>query len=213
MAQLPEGITELLHHEQLEVPLIKCHNVIILNATNVTELDEQWDCLIKLTKSQGLLELAEPFVSKCLETTLFDVEVAQPLSKLCLQFPDIYIGSITGRSSCRSIVQELPSSVSTVPPDSALISHLSPPHNPSALGDTPVTPSALAPHIRRRQTVRPHYDPTHLATATRQLLRFLVQSSSRSQGATRLVVSCGSLMEQPATPRKNSGRSNGFSGG
>nr|GLL16617.1 FAD synthase-like isoform X1 [Ipomoea trifida] len=70
---------------------IKCHNVIILNATNVTELDEQWDCLIKLTKSQGLLELAEPFVSKCLETTLFDVEVAQPLSKLCLQFPDIYI--------------------------------------------------------------------------------------------------------------------------
>ncbi|XP_031118843.1 FAD synthase-like [Ipomoea triloba] len=92
MAQLPEGITELLHHEQLEVPLIKCHNVIILNATNVTELDKQWDCLIKLTKSQGLLELAEPFVSKCLETTLFDVEVAQPLSKLCLQFPDIYIG-------------------------------------------------------------------------------------------------------------------------
>lgn len=56
---------------------IKCHNVIILNATNVTELDEQWDCLIKLTKSQGLLELAEPFVSKCLETTLFDVSYSK----------------------------------------------------------------------------------------------------------------------------------------
>nr|GMC79637.1 FAD synthase-like [Ipomoea batatas] len=92
MAQLPEGITELLHHERMTVPLIKCHNVIVLNATNVTELDEQWGCLIELTKSNGLLALAEPFVSKHLATALSDVEVAQPLSKLCLQFPDIYIG-------------------------------------------------------------------------------------------------------------------------
>ncbi|OIV92369.1 hypothetical protein TanjilG_09967 [Lupinus angustifolius] len=41
MAQLPEGITELLHHDKLSVPL---------------------------------------------------VEIAQPLSKLCLEFPDLYIG-------------------------------------------------------------------------------------------------------------------------
>ncbi|CAH9085675.1 unnamed protein product [Cuscuta epithymum] len=92
MAQLPEGITELLHHEDLEVPLIKCHNVIILTASNVAELEKQWDCLIKLTKSQGLLPSAEPFFAKCFKTNLFDMEVAQPLSKLCLQFPDIYIG-------------------------------------------------------------------------------------------------------------------------
>ncbi|KAK9290020.1 hypothetical protein L1049_008183 [Liquidambar formosana] len=92
MAQLPEGITELLHHEKLPVPLIKCQNVIILSATNVTELDKQWDCLIELTKSTGLLILTEPFVSKRLTTNLSDVETAQPLSKLCLEFPDLYIG-------------------------------------------------------------------------------------------------------------------------
>ncbi|KAJ8537756.1 hypothetical protein K7X08_014296 [Anisodus acutangulus] len=92
MALLPEGITELLHHEQLPVPLIKCHNVIVLTATNVVELDWQWDCLIELAKSNGILELMDPFVSKCFATTLSDVEVAQPLSKLCAQFPDLYIG-------------------------------------------------------------------------------------------------------------------------
>uniref|UniRef100_A0A0V0I203 Putative ovule protein n=1 Tax=Solanum chacoense TaxID=4108 RepID=A0A0V0I203_SOLCH len=92
MAQLPEGITELLHHEQLPVPLIKCHNVIILTATNAVELDRQWDCLIELAKFNGILEQMDPFVSKCFATTLSDVEVAQPLSKLCAQFPDLYIG-------------------------------------------------------------------------------------------------------------------------
>ncbi|KAF3632893.1 putative pentatricopeptide repeat-containing protein, mitochondrial-like [Capsicum annuum] len=92
MALLPEGITELLHHEQLRVPLIKCHNVIILTATNAVELDRQWDCLIELAKSNGILELMDPFVSKCFATTLSDVEIAQPLSKLCAQFPDLYIG-------------------------------------------------------------------------------------------------------------------------
>ncbi|XP_016543390.2 FAD synthase isoform X4 [Capsicum annuum] len=45
MALLPEGITELLHHEQLSVPM---------------------------------------------------VEVARPLSKLCLQFPDLYVGGYRG---------------------------------------------------------------------------------------------------------------------
>lgn len=92
MALLPEGITELLHHEHLPVPLIKCHNVIILTATNAVELDRQWDCLIELAKSNGILELMDPFASKCFATTLSDVEVAQPLSKLCAQFPDLYIG-------------------------------------------------------------------------------------------------------------------------
>ncbi|KAK3043054.1 hypothetical protein RJ639_002622 [Escallonia herrerae] len=92
MAQLPEGITELLHHEMLPVPLMKCQNVIILTATNATELDQQWDCLIELTKSNGLLPSTEPFVSTSLTTSLSDVEAAQPLSKVCLEFPDIYVG-------------------------------------------------------------------------------------------------------------------------
>ncbi|XP_010241789.1 PREDICTED: uncharacterized protein LOC104586309 isoform X2 [Nelumbo nucifera] len=71
---------------------IKCRNVIILTATNITELNKQWDCLIDLTSSTGLLVLMEPFLSKQLATTLTDVETAQPLSELCLEFPDLYIG-------------------------------------------------------------------------------------------------------------------------
>ncbi|XP_059428340.1 uncharacterized protein LOC132162104 isoform X2 [Corylus avellana] len=92
MALLPEGITELLHHEKLDVPLIKCQNVIILTATNVMELDKEWECLIELTGSSGLLVLMEPYILKCLTTQLSDLETAQPLSKLCLEFPDLYIG-------------------------------------------------------------------------------------------------------------------------
>ncbi|KAG4913428.1 hypothetical protein AAZX31_19G170100 [Glycine max] len=92
MAQLPEGITELWHHDKLSVPLIKCENVIILSATNVPELEKQWDCWIELAKSSDLLALLEPYVSKDVTTNLSDVEIAQPLSKLCLEFPDLYIG-------------------------------------------------------------------------------------------------------------------------
>ncbi|KAK6943876.1 Phosphoadenosine phosphosulfate reductase [Dillenia turbinata] len=92
MAHLPEGITELLHHDKLIVPLIKCRNVIVLAATNVTELDKEWDCLIELTRSNGLLGSVEPFVAKHLATKLSDAETAQPLSKLCFEFPDIYVG-------------------------------------------------------------------------------------------------------------------------
>ncbi|GFP99279.1 fad synthase [Phtheirospermum japonicum] len=92
MAQLPEGITELLHHDKLSVPLIKCQNVIILTATNAAELDQEWDCLIDLMKSNELLITTKPFVSKRLETSLSDVEAAQPLSEICIQFPDIFIG-------------------------------------------------------------------------------------------------------------------------
>ncbi|GER54284.1 phosphoadenosine phosphosulfate reductase family protein [Striga asiatica] len=62
MAHLPEGITELLHHEKLKVPLIKCQNVIILTATNAAELDQEWDCLIELIRFDE--QISEPFVSK-----------------------------------------------------------------------------------------------------------------------------------------------------
>lgn len=92
MAQLPEGITELLHHEKLPMPLMKCQNVIILMATNLMELDKEWNCLIELAASSGLLMLTKPFASKYLTTTLSDVEVAQPLSALRIDFPDLYIG-------------------------------------------------------------------------------------------------------------------------
>ncbi|CAL9197621.1 uncharacterized protein LOC135651630 [Musa acuminata AAA Group] len=90
MALLPEGITELLQHEKLPLPLIKCQNVIILAATNVFELETQWDCLLELPNTP-LVQLA-PFVSKHLSSMLSDVEIAQTISKLCLEFPDVYIG-------------------------------------------------------------------------------------------------------------------------
>ncbi|KAL9268245.1 FAD synthase-like protein [Drosera capensis] len=92
MAQLPEGITELLHHENLMVPLMKCENVLILTATNLLELDKEWNSLLELSSSSGVLTLAEPFVSKSLTTTLSDVEAAQSLSALGMEFPDLYIG-------------------------------------------------------------------------------------------------------------------------
>ncbi|KAL3839698.1 hypothetical protein ACJIZ3_024289 [Penstemon smallii] len=92
MAQLPECITELLHHEKLSVPLIKCQNVIILTATNVDEVNREWDCLIEMTSHNGLLVITGPFVSKRLLTTLSDVETAKPLSEINTGFPDLYIG-------------------------------------------------------------------------------------------------------------------------
>ncbi|KAJ0088459.1 hypothetical protein Patl1_32203 [Pistacia atlantica] len=72
MALLPEGITELLHHEALAVPMIKCQNVIILSASNVAELEKEWKCLIEQLRSSGL-SLMEPFTSKSLSTNLSDV--------------------------------------------------------------------------------------------------------------------------------------------
>ncbi|XP_050228892.1 uncharacterized protein LOC126678067 isoform X2 [Mercurialis annua] len=92
MALLPEGITELLHHDKLPVPMIKCRNIIILAASNISELDREWECLTELTSSYGLLAMMEPFLTKHLTTNVSDVEIAQPLSKLCLEFPDINIG-------------------------------------------------------------------------------------------------------------------------
>ncbi|KAL8508746.1 hypothetical protein ACS0TY_016098 [Phlomoides rotata] len=93
MAQLPEGITELMHHQKLRVPLIKCQNVIILTATNVGELENEWDCLIELKTSNGVLTITEPFVSKRLATTLPDVKVAQPLLEISNKYPDVSIGA------------------------------------------------------------------------------------------------------------------------
>nr|ACF80831.1 unknown [Zea mays] len=90
MAQLPEGITELLHHKTLPLPLIKCRNVIALAATNMDELDTEWDCLLG-TQESGLMP-SKPFVSKHLSTTLSDVQIASVLAKLCLEFSDVYIG-------------------------------------------------------------------------------------------------------------------------
>ena len=50
---------------------IKCRNVITLAATNVHELDTEWDCLLD-TQESGLVQ-AKPFVSKHLGSTLSDV--------------------------------------------------------------------------------------------------------------------------------------------
>lgn len=90
MALLPEGITELLHHDMLPVPLIKCGNVMVLSATNISELEKQWDCLLQL-RSNPITQM-DPFISKQLSTSLSDIEIADAVSKLCLNFPDIYIG-------------------------------------------------------------------------------------------------------------------------
>ncbi|KAL8168250.1 hypothetical protein V2J09_009749 [Rumex salicifolius] len=92
MAQLPEGITELLHHAKLPVPMINCQNVIILSACNPSELNNEWECLMELAKSSGLPMSTELFISKSLTTTLSDIVVAQPLSALHIQFPDLFIG-------------------------------------------------------------------------------------------------------------------------
>ncbi|CAK7343192.1 unnamed protein product [Dovyalis caffra] len=88
MALLPEGITELLHHEKLAVPLIKCQNVIIFTATNVTELDTEWDCLIELTRSCDLLSTMEPCMSKHLQTNLSDeqAQIESAVESLCKKF-------------------------------------------------------------------------------------------------------------------------------
>ncbi|XP_044473978.1 uncharacterized protein LOC123202205 [Mangifera indica] len=59
MALLPEGVTELLHYEELPIPLIKCQNIIILGASNISELEKEWNGLIELRC--GGLSLMEPY--------------------------------------------------------------------------------------------------------------------------------------------------------
>ncbi|KAF3331797.1 FAD synthase-like protein [Carex littledalei] len=88
MALLPEGITELLHHETLPVPLIKCKNVIVMAATNGDELETQWSCLLDLPETP--ISVKAPFFSLHLTTLLSDVETAKVLSKLSIEFPDIH---------------------------------------------------------------------------------------------------------------------------
>lgn len=58
--------------------------MIVLTATNVAELDLQWDCLIESAKSNGDLVLMAPFVSKSLATTLSDVSSMEPSLRLSL---------------------------------------------------------------------------------------------------------------------------------
>ncbi|KAJ3683950.1 hypothetical protein LUZ61_013114 [Rhynchospora tenuis] len=89
MALLPEGITELLHHRSLPVPLIKCKNVIVMAATNGDELETQWSCLLELPETP--LSVKAPFISLLVNTMLSDVELAKVVSKLSIEFPDIHI--------------------------------------------------------------------------------------------------------------------------
>ncbi|KAI4310421.1 hypothetical protein MLD38_035401 [Melastoma candidum] len=131
MALLPEHITELLHHEKLPVPLIKCENIIVLSAANMSELENQWDCLIEISRSTGLIQLLEPFIVKSVTTNTSNIEVAKPLSKLCLEFPDLLIGchrksrsgtlviSITGKDGSR-IDSALEQLRKKFPPDTLL---------------------------------------------------------------------------------------------
>lgn len=49
--------------------------MIILTATNVAELEQEWDCFIELMRSNDLLVMTESFVLKRLATTLSDVSV------------------------------------------------------------------------------------------------------------------------------------------
>lgn len=88
MALLPEGITELLHHEKLPVPMIKCENVIVLTSTNISELEVEWNCLIELP-STPIVKLT-PYVSKHLSTKLSDVEIAESTTKLSFDYPDVH---------------------------------------------------------------------------------------------------------------------------
>ncbi|KAL0309670.1 UNVERIFIED_CONTAM: FAD synthase [Sesamum radiatum] len=86
--KVPEGITKLLHHEKLSLPLIKCQNVIILTATNVGELEQEWDCLIEWMRSNELSVKTEAFVSKRVATSLSDDKerIRAAAEALCKKF-------------------------------------------------------------------------------------------------------------------------------
>eukprot|EP00252_Welwitschia_mirabilis_P027167 TRINITY_DN9231_c0_g1_i1.p2 TRINITY_DN9231_c0_g1~~TRINITY_DN9231_c0_g1_i1.p2 ORF type:complete len:201 (+),score=46.81 TRINITY_DN9231_c0_g1_i1:1418-2020(+) len=92
MARLPEGITELLQNDKLPLPLIKCQNVIVLTATNMAELDLQWSYLLEMRKENPILQIKPSYTSKYLRTKVSDVALAEPLSKLNTDFPDLSIG-------------------------------------------------------------------------------------------------------------------------
>eukprot|EP00249_Psilotum_nudum_P015476 c25347_g1_i2 orf=1074-2204(+) len=103
MAKLPEGITELLHHKDICVPLVKCHNVIVLSGKTVGELDLQWQCLIDLSKDRGLFCSMQPFTSVKLCTTFPEMMIAGQLTRIDSEFPDLSIGCY--RDPCKSLVQ------------------------------------------------------------------------------------------------------------
>lgn len=44
-------------------------------------------------RNNGHLLITGSFVLKRLKTSLSDVEIAQPLSEICMEFPDVVIGS------------------------------------------------------------------------------------------------------------------------
>ncbi|MCO5549161.1 hypothetical protein L7F22_002628 [Adiantum nelumboides] len=92
MAKLPEGITELWHHKDLAVPVIKCKNVFILSGTTVGELDLQWQCLVELSKDTEMFEGKQQFTSVRLGTTIPELELAGPFSRIDTDFPDLSIG-------------------------------------------------------------------------------------------------------------------------
>ncbi|KAH7289895.1 hypothetical protein KP509_30G023100 [Ceratopteris richardii] len=92
MAKLPEGITELWHHKDLAVPVIKCRNVFVLSGTTVDELDLQWKCLVELSKGTDIIEGKQQFTSVRLQTTISELELAGPFSRIDKDFPDISIG-------------------------------------------------------------------------------------------------------------------------
>ncbi|XP_031474469.1 uncharacterized protein LOC116246750 [Nymphaea colorata] len=89
MSRPPSSFLQL---KENDTGLIKCQNVIILSATNDDELEKQWSCLLELSNTNKILVPMAPFVTKQLQTTLSDIEIAQPLSKICSEFPDVCIG-------------------------------------------------------------------------------------------------------------------------
>ncbi|KAG6558131.1 hypothetical protein Mapa_000312 [Marchantia paleacea] len=99
MARLPEGITELLHHKDAAVPVIKCRNVYVLSGVTTSELALQWRCLLELAKEKDLFHVQQPFTSVRLRTSLPEVELAGPLARIDSEFPDLTIGCY--RESCQ----------------------------------------------------------------------------------------------------------------
>lgn len=92
MARLPEGITELWHHKDLAVPVIKCRNVFVLSGTTIGELDLQWECLVELSKDTDLFECKQQFTSVRLRTTIPELELAGPFTRIGTEYPDLSIG-------------------------------------------------------------------------------------------------------------------------
>ncbi|XP_002976522.2 FAD synthase [Selaginella moellendorffii] len=92
MARLPEGITELLHHKRLSIPVIKCRNVFVLSGPTIRDFKLQYQCLLELSKSRDFLATQHPFCLIRLETQLSKVEIAKPFSQLAAEYPDLTLG-------------------------------------------------------------------------------------------------------------------------